>query len=543
MSGLLPRTSTPAGSGNFTDLTAQSLVVSGIGFISNLSTAVLNVVQLIAQTLTLNPGTSTGLTVNSDPAAAAGIVLNAPTGGGTFMNWMNSSASVLRVGVNSASTTAYVNAIPGTAGLSLGTTNTERLRIPATGIANDNAITNILGLSGTTVSYKNNIADTSTVQTFTNKTIDSASNTVLVSGTNINSLINQDVRTTASVGFEQVQVYTANDFPIAVHQSGNVTDNSIAFIEGVDLVFSTGTDPFDDYTFAWTHTNLPYTIGTNNTERLRVPAAGIVNDNSITSILGLNGTSLVYKDDLVDLDNTQTLTNKTLTAPIISTISNTGTVTLPTATDTLVGRATTDTLTNKTLTAPIIATISNTGTLTLPTSTDTLVGRATTDTLTNKTLNSASNTVQVSGTAIDSLINQDVRTSASPTFSALTLTNGSSEFGGKTITYYGSTTTTDGSTVTLVTVPTSTDTTAILEVNLVAFCTAGANANTTCAQRMISKLSNVAGTPTVASISNNFSNAFATNLGASASGTNVIVTIIGIAANTINWAANVQRST
>jgi len=56
------------------------------------------------------------------------------------------------------------------------------------------------------------------------------------------------------------------------------------------------------------------------------------------------------------LTGSQTLTNKTLTAPIISTISNTGTVTLPTATDTLVGRATTDTLTNKTLTSPTITT-------------------------------------------------------------------------------------------------------------------------------------------------------------------------------------------
>lgn len=51
---------------------------------------------------------------------------------------------------------------------------------------------------------------------------------------------------------------------------------------------------------------------------------------------------------------TQTLTNKTLTAPIISTISNTGTLTLPTSTDTLVGKATTDTLTNKTLAKPTI---------------------------------------------------------------------------------------------------------------------------------------------------------------------------------------------
>lgn len=58
------------------------------------------------------------------------------------------------------------------------------------------------------------------------------------------------------------------------------------------------------------------------------------------------------RDTVITRDGTETLTNKTLTAPVIATISNSGTVTLPTGTETLVGRATTDTLSNKTLTNP-----------------------------------------------------------------------------------------------------------------------------------------------------------------------------------------------
>jgi len=95
--------------------------------------------------------------------------------------------------------------------------------------------------------------------------------------------------------------------------------------------------------------------------------------------------------------------------------AGTSIITLPVATDTLVGKATTDTLTNKSLsdsttffidatdgtkklnidvtgttgiTGTLTSAFTTAKTLTLPDATDTLVGKATTDTLTNKTLTS-----------------------------------------------------------------------------------------------------------------------------------------------------------
>jgi len=81
---------------------------------------------------------------------------------------------------------------------------------------------------------------------------------------------------------------------------------------------------------------------------------------SITSATGPIPT-VAIDSTVATLTGSQTLTNKTLTTPIIATISNTGTLTLPTSTDTLVGRATSDTLTNKTLTSPAINNATNTG--------------------------------------------------------------------------------------------------------------------------------------------------------------------------------------
>ena len=85
---------------------------------------------------------------------------------------------------------------------------------------------------------------------------------------------------------------------------------------------------------------------TPNGFETRLKATDPTKDNIIT---------LPDSTGVVTLNNTiQTLTNKTLTAPTISIIKNTGILTLPTSTDTIVGRTTTDTLTNKTITSPTV---------------------------------------------------------------------------------------------------------------------------------------------------------------------------------------------
>ena len=97
--------------------------------------------------------------------------------------------------------------------------------------------------------------------------------------------------------------------------------------------------------------------------------------------------------------------------------------------DTTVVATTNNTLTmsNKTLTSPVISTISNTGTLTLPTSTDTLVGRATTDTLTNKTISGSSNTLSNIGNG--SLTNSSITINGSAVSLGGSVTIGGSDPG------------------------------------------------------------------------------------------------------------------
>ena len=75
------------------------------------------------------------------------------------------------------------------------------------------------------------------------------------------------------------------------------------------------------------------------------------NDGITTTVSQGDTITIGLDSNVVTETSTDTLTNKTLTLPVISTISNSGTITLPTGTHTLVARDTTDTLTNKSIAA------------------------------------------------------------------------------------------------------------------------------------------------------------------------------------------------
>jgi len=123
----------------------------------------------------------------------------------------------------------------------------------------------------------------------------------------------------------------------------------------------------------------------------------VTGNTTITGNLTVNGTTTTVNSTTIEITNSFTFEGSTADdyETVLGVVDPTAdrTINLPNASGTIVLQDTTDTLTNKTLTSPIISSISNTGTLTLPTSTDTLVGRATTDTLTNKTIDADNNTI------------------------------------------------------------------------------------------------------------------------------------------------------
>ena len=176
---------------------------------------------------------------------------------------------------------------------------------------------------------------------------------------------------------------------------------------GASAMTASTTIPTTDLSGVITNAQLQNSSVTYNGVTVALGSSGTITataSNPLTIGNGLTGGSydgstavtIAIDSTVATLTGTQTLTNKSMSGSA-NTFTNLPNSALTNSSFTLGATTislgtTASSVTNLQLITPTIASIVNTGTLTLPTSTDTLVGRATTDTLTNKSISGSTNT-------------------------------------------------------------------------------------------------------------------------------------------------------
>ena len=190
--------------------------------------------------------------------------------------------------------------------------------------------------------------DSPTFATVTYTTLNDGSNSITATAAEINVL---DGITATVSELNILDGVTATATELNLLDGVTATTTELNYVDGVTSNIQT---QIDNISSSFT---LSDNQGTPNTDTFTTgQTLTFAGSTGIDTTVSDNQVAIAIDSTVATLTGTQTLTNKTLTTPVISSISNTGTLTLPTSTDTLVGRATTDTLTNKTLTSPTVGT-------------------------------------------------------------------------------------------------------------------------------------------------------------------------------------------
>jgi len=330
---------TQVGQWNRTNLKDYTGTLVGTQTTQNVFNATATTVNAFGAATTLAIGNATSATLTLRPGTVVGS--------NTTQNLYNTVATTLNLG--GAATTISIGAATGT--LTINNANT--------------VITGNLTVNGTTTTVNSTTVEIQNAFVFEGATADGFETTLSTVDPTADRTILLPNASDTLVGKATTDTLT--------NKSISLTNNTVTFTSLELKTACSDETGSGALVFATSPTLVTPTIGVAtatsvNKVAFTAPATGstltiadgktLTASNSLT-FTGTDATSFAFpgtSDTVVTLTATQTLTNKTLTSPVISTISNTGTLTLPTSTDTLVGRATTDTLTNKTLTSPTLTT-------------------------------------------------------------------------------------------------------------------------------------------------------------------------------------------
>lgn len=425
------------------------------------------------------------LTTTSDATIGGDVAINGGdlTTSQTTFNLLNATATTLNIG--GASTATAIGAASGTTTVKADLTVDGDVQVKGGDLTTNQTTFNLLNTTATTLNVGGAAttleigAATGTTNINNNLDVDGdvnidggdltvSTSTFNLANTTATTLNIGGAATTVSIGANTGTTTVNNNLTIAgdLTVSGDTTTLNTATLEVEDknIIIAKVATPTDttadgagitikgatDKTFNWIDATDAFT-SSEHIETAAGKTLALSGSSSGKTTLNVSaaasGTLTLPSatDTLVGKATTDTLTNKSISLTTNTITGTTAEFNTALSDDNFVTLTGTETLTNKTLTTPVISSVSNSGTITIPTGTDTLVGRATTDTLTNKSISLTTNTITGTLAEFNTALSGD-------DFVSLT---GSETLTNKTLTSPVISTITNTGTLTL---PTSTDT-------------------------------------------------------------------------------------